>query len=392
MTIADTPRAPARLLDGQLTRRALALVTAGTTDMAPDVLRVPLRYYRDPEVLERERRAILERTPLALVPTAQVPAPHDFVVREVLGRSVVVSRSADGTARAFLNYCRHRGARPAEGCGNTRRFTCPYHAWSYDSAGRLVGLPGQKGFAGMDPAEHGLVGLPTEERHGFVWVVLTAGLPIDVTAHLGPLDDELAAWGYEGYGYLTEREFPAAVNWKNALEAFAESYHFPYVHGNSVIGQNTVADTSTHDAFGRHHRLGFPFTWITALADDPDPDWAPSAQMGVIYWVYPNLVLANSPLGVELIDILPGTDPVSCVVRHGYLSRTVTADDAERAGYQAVYEQVHAAVRDEDFAMLPSCGDGVRNGQHDHMVIGRNEIGVQHLLRTLAADLDIDLG
>ena len=391
VTIADGTRTA---LDHDLTRRALALVTSGTTDMADDVLRVPLGYYRDPAVLERERGDILERTPLALVPTAQVRRPHDFVVREVLGRSVLVSRAEDGVARAFLNYCRHRGARPAAGCGSARRFSCPYHSWTYDSAGRLVGMPGKEGFEGIDPADHGLVELPSEERHGFVWVVLTAGLVIDVADHLGPLDDELALWGYGSYGYLTEREFPAEVNWKNGLEAFAESYHFPYVHGSSVIGQNTVANTSVHDAFGRHHRMGFPFNWITALADDPGPDadWDPSGQMGVIYWLYPNLVLANSPLGVELIDILPGTDPVSCVVRHGYMSRLPATDDDERASYEAVYDQVHFAVRDEDFAMLPSCGDGVRNGQHDHMLIGRNEIGVQHLVRVLAAELDVELG
>lgn len=378
-------------LGERLTRRALELVVSGTTDMADDVLRVPLGYYRDPEVLERERHEILERTPLALVPTAQLPAANDFVVREVLGRSILVSRAGDGVARAFLNYCRHRGARPAEGCGNARRFTCPYHAWTYDGAGQLVGIPGQEGFTGVDPSEHGLVELPSEERHGFVWVVLTAGAPLDLTDHLGPLEAELAGLDYASHGYLTEREFTAEVNWKNGLEAFAESYHFPYVHGQSVIGQNTVANTSVHDAFGKHHRMGFPFQWITALADDPDADWDPTNQMGVIYWVYPNLVLANSPLGVELIDILPGTDPVSCVVRHGYMSKIPATDDEERAAYEAVYEQVHAAVEVEDFTMLPSCGDGVRNGQHEHMVIGRNEIGVQHLIRTLAGELHVEL-
>lgn len=387
----DSPTEAPRLLDEDLTRRALHLVTTGTTDMAPDVLRVPLAYYRDPEVLRRERAEILEVTPLALAPSAQVPAPHDFVVREVLGRSVLVSRGGDGVARAFLNYCRHRGARPADGCGSARRFTCPYHAWTYDSAGRLVGIPGQEGFAGVDPADHGLVELPSEERHGFVWGVLTAGTPIDVAAHLGPLDAELAAWGYQHFGYLTEREFTSPVNWKNALEAFAEGYHFPYVHGQSVIGQNTAANTSTHDAFGRHHRLGFPFNWITALADDPDLDHDPRANMGVIYWVHPNLVLANSPVGVEVIDILPADDPVSCVVRHGWMGVVPATDDATRAGYEAIYDQVHAAVRDEDFTMLPSCGDGVRHAQHDHMLVGRNEIGVQHLVRTLAAQLDIPL-
>ena len=85
----------------ELARRALALVDAGTTEMAEDVLHVPLDYYRDPERLAGER-ALCERTPLALVPSAQLGAPGDFVVREVLGTSVLIVRGADGVVRALL--------------------------------------------------------------------------------------------------------------------------------------------------------------------------------------------------------------------------------------------------------------------------------------------------
>ena len=68
------------------------------------------------------------------------------------------------------------------------------------------------------------------------------------------------------------------------------------------------------------------------------------------------------------------------------------ADDATRSGYDMIFAAVHAAVRDEDFTMLPQCGEGVRHGQHDHMIIGRNEIGVQHMIRVFADELGIALG
>jgi choline monooxygenase len=375
-----------------MTERALRLVVDRTIDMAPDVLRVPLSYYRDPAVFDAEYDKILRRTPLAIVPSAQVAEPHDYTVRTVLNSSLLVTRDGDGTAHVFLNYCRHRGAKPASGSGNTRRFVCPYHAWNYDSAGCLVRMPGSEGFDQIDKTGYGLVELPNEERHGFIWAVLTAGAPIDVEAHLGDLDAELAKWNYSGFGYLTEREFDSGVNWKNALEAFAEGYHFPFVHGQSVIGQNTVANTSIHDTFGRHHRLGFPFNWIDALESDPSGSWDPRDQMGIIYWIYPNLILANSPVGVEIIDLLPAAEPTRCTVRHGWMARFPATTDEQREMYDSVYEQVHAAVRDEDFAMLPSCGEGVRQGQHEHMVIGRNEIGVQHMVRVLAAEIGVALG
>src|SRR3546814_20968504 len=107
----------------------------------------------------------------------------------------------------------------------------------------------------MDRGDYGLVELPSQERHGFIWAVLTADSEIDIDAHLGDMGPELAQLDYGTYGYHDEREFTSEVSWKGAPEAFAESYHFPFVHGQSVIGQNTVANTSTPDPFPRHPRM-----------------------------------------------------------------------------------------------------------------------------------------
>jgi choline monooxygenase len=365
-----------------LTARVRRLVEGGTTDLAADVMRVPLDYYRDTDRFARERDGLLRSTPLALVESARIPAPGDFVVRDVLGTSVLLTRGADGTAHALLNYCRHRGATVANGCGSARRHACPYHAWTYTADGALVGMPGAEGFDGIDRTEHGLVDLPSEERHGLVWAVLTAGGAIDVAAHLGELDDELAVWKFDAYEHFAERRFEADVNWKAALDAFAENYHFPYVHGSSIVGMNTVANTAAFDTYGPHHRLAFPCPWITDIPEDSPP----LDGMALIYWVFPNLVLAVSTVGVEIIDILAGDEVGRCVVRHGWMAAVPAGDDAAaRAGYQELYEAVHAAVRDEDFGMLPGCGAGIRHGQHDHMLIGRNEPGVQNVVRTLTA-------
>lgn len=365
--------------------------------MAPRELKVPLHYYRDPKITEIEESQILRRVPLAIVPSAQLPNANDYLVRSVLGDSLLVTRDRDGVSHVFLNYCRHRGAMPACGSGNASRFVCPpYHAWSYRNTGELFMVPGKAGFDSMDKADYGMVELPNEERHGFIWAVLTADASIDVDAHLGPIGSELELMNYAAYGYHTDKEFQSQVSWKGALEAFAEGgYHFPFVHGGeSVIGQNTLPDTGgVYDEFGKHHRIGFPFNWVTNLADDPSGSWDPHQNMGVIYWIYPpNLILANSPIGVEIIDILPAGEPTRCSVRHSWMGGRVPAtNDEMRAVYDQVYDGVHAAVVDEDFAMLPQCGEGVRHGQHDHMLIGRNEIGVQHMIRVFAHELGVAL-
>ncbi|MGH7133679.1 MAG: aromatic ring-hydroxylating oxygenase subunit alpha [Phycisphaerales bacterium] len=373
--------APAILDRTRLVARAKELVRGQTTQFADHVLRVPLSYYRDRNLHDREVEAI-RHVPLALVHRSQIPNPSDFVVRDVLGTSVLISRGGDGTARAFLNVCRHRGAKVAEGCGSKRRHTCPYHAWTYDSAGALVGLPGAAGFDEIDRASYGLVELPSEERHGFIWGVLTAGEAIDVASHLGPLDAELGEWCFETYQFLTNRGIETGTNWKAGLEAFAENYHFPIVHRQSVIAQTTQPNTALFDRFGRHHRLTFPCSWIDSA---PDGDYDEPLDFVVfIYWVYPNLVLASTPVGLEIIDILPGGAPTDSTVLHGWAARQPAPDDETLAGYTQLYEQVHAAVRDEDAAVLRSCGDAVRYGQHGHMLIGRNEIGVQNVVRAFS--------
>ena len=101
--------------------------------------------------------------------------------------------------------------------------------------------------------------------------------------------------------------------------------------------------------------------------------------------------MAFSPIGVELIDILPAGSPTSCALRHSWLSRVAPSSADESAGYDVLFEQVHAGLRDEDFGMLPQCGEGIRQGQHEAMLIGRNEIGVQHVVRSFVKALGLDL-
>ncbi len=133
-------------------------------------------------------------------------------------------------------------------------------------------------------ADHGLA-LPTEERHGLIWVVLTAGAALDVVSHLVPLDAELSAWGLEGSEYLTEREIVADVNRKATIEAFAENYHFPYVHSNSIVPSEEPGRSTL-----RHG-------W---MASTPAPDDATRAGYAELYEA------VHAAVGDEDFGVQPG--------------------------------------------------------------------------------------
>lgn len=375
-------------------KRALQIVQDKSTDMAPDVLKVPFDYYRNPELSQREREEIMMRTPLPLVFSVQIKNPHDYIVREMFGKSVLVVRGEDGIVRAFENYCRHRGASPASDCGNRRTFVCPYHSWVYDSLGDLVRIPGESGFSGIDSKDYGLVQLPCEERCGFVWVIMTPDLPINIAEFLGPdIDADLAAWKYEEGEYVDTREFVAEVNWKAAIENFGETYHFQTVHADSIPGEIQVPNTSTHTAHGLHHLMAFPKKTITDLANRPEAEWDHDIGMTSVYWIYPGTIIVNPPGTAQMIEVLPVYDGANdrTRIRSTFIGYTKAENAEQRELLDLAVDIIWKAVYDEDRPVLGLIGESIRNSTQDHVLIGRNEIGVQHMIKTISGQLGCDL-
>ncbi len=104
---------------------------------------LPARYYTDSAVFARERERFHAEMWVTVAREEDIAKPGDFVVREVAGESVIVTRDESGALQAFYNVCRHRGTRIcAEEKGKfTGRIQCPYHAWTYALDGRLVAAP-----------------------------------------------------------------------------------------------------------------------------------------------------------------------------------------------------------------------------------------------------------
>ena len=133
-----------------LTKRLLAHVENGTTDHANDVFREPVANYTDPVKWEREREILFRRSPLLLGLSADISEPGSYRSLNICDVPILLIRGEDGVARSFINVCRHRGAPIVEDeRGRQRRYTCVYHAWTYDTSGCLVGLPSADAFDGI---------------------------------------------------------------------------------------------------------------------------------------------------------------------------------------------------------------------------------------------------
>ncbi len=371
------------------------MVRAGQGHLAPATMRIPNRFYTDPAIAAAELRTTFA-APLLVAPSLRAAQPGNYFTTTLVDTPVIVTRDGDQKAHVFVNACRHRGAQVVQGDGCSRRLTCPYHNWVYDTGGALVGMPGRDGFDDQDPVTLGLVELPSEERHGFIWAMRDPAATLDLDDHLGPLGPELDSWGmnYHVAGML---ELELASNWKCALEAFQETYHFPYVHASSLVGQGTISNITSFDQFGRHHRLGVPIATILddqdaqdALAsDDRLTDHAVASHPGehvvAIYYIYPCTVIASSPLGGEMLQFMPGPTPQRSVVHHTVLSREPVAGEVA-AFFEAYTPLIQAVVRDEDAPVIESSGIGLAAG-HTDVILGRNEVACQFAHGQVLADL-----
>ena len=136
----------------------------------------------------------------------------------------------------FANTCRHRGHELLAPGGSSGRqsIVCPYHAWSYDLAGRVVAARGFRDLEGFDPGTHGLVELPVRLWCGWVFGhgLRTDGDPgvPDFDRHLGAMDPIVAAYRPHDLRLGERHDYVVAANWKVIAENYHECYHCPVIH------------------------------------------------------------------------------------------------------------------------------------------------------------------
>ena len=192
--------------------------------------------FSDPEIYRWEMERIFARAWNFICHESQIPEPGDFFLNSIGEDRVIAVRNKAGEIGVLLNTCRHRGNAVCRAeQGNTRVFTCPYHGWSYDLDGALVGVPGFKEFyrGGLDKAQWGLARAAQVASHrGFVFATLDR--------EAIPLDDYLGEVGRIGLDLIANRGDVEVVdgiqknvigcNWKLAVDNLYDWYHPPVSH------------------------------------------------------------------------------------------------------------------------------------------------------------------
>lgn len=186
------------------------------------------RFYTDPEIYALELEHIVTRNWVLAGHQSQLPEPGDFRVLNVANESAIIVRSQDGSLKAFANVCRHRGSLVClEKSGHQRKFTCPYHGWTYDTDGKLIAARDMPD--GFDKSNYALHRVSLEIVHGLMFVCFCDDPP-SIDGARRELAEPMAMFDFENLKVAAQKTYPINANWKLAIENYQECYHCAPAH------------------------------------------------------------------------------------------------------------------------------------------------------------------
>nr|WP_298684885.1 SRPBCC family protein [uncultured Dongia sp.] len=194
---------------------------------------IPPELYRSQAMLDLERERIFAREWMSPGRAADLPNPGDYITFSINDQPVFTIRGRDGSIRSFSNVCLHRMMRLLDGQGHCSRIVCPYHAWTYDTDGTLVGAPHMKRSTDFNPRDHSLPEIRTEIWEGWVYITLNNDAP-SVADSLASLLPVVADYRMADYIPCVTEDFTWNTNWKLLTENFMEGYHLPVAHRKTV--------------------------------------------------------------------------------------------------------------------------------------------------------------
>jgi salicylate 5-hydroxylase large subunit len=374
--------------------------------------RVPNWVYTDPDIFAREAERVFGANDwLYTCLEAEIPNTGDFTRSQLGTREVVAVRGPNGDVTVLLNSCAHRGMQFCSAShGTAKEFVCPYHQWTYDLEGNLLGLPFRRGYRGQggmpadfEPEAHGLRRLAVARRNGVVFA--SFGAPNEsLEAWLGPrmtgwFDRVFDGRELEVLGHMRQR-IPS--NWKLMFENIKDPYHASLLHvflvtfglfrldqqsavemddtGRHAVLVSRRGEQQTNEATSQMRSFKQNFALTDPRLLDPVREFPGDATV-VMQTLWPNLIVQQQSNTLAMRQIVPidagnfdlawtffGYKDDSPEMRRRRLRQAnlmgpaglVSLDDSEAM----VLTQAGLAGNDERMGVVEMGGRGVANETH----------------------------
>ncbi|MEM7563060.1 MAG: SRPBCC family protein [Pseudomonadota bacterium] len=224
---------------------------------------------------------------------------------------VLIVRQKSGELQAFLNVCAHRRARIVpDDSGTAKKFTCPYHAWTYNIAGKLVAAPYMDMKSDFQRCDHSLKPVSLCIWEGFVYVCLSDRSAENFRNDLKPFTDNVVGrFDMSCYRTVITDTMCWKANWKNLIENFTESYHVPIAHQKTFakhgkpLTDYICGEDSLHYCY--HRAPQEASTGLGAAHPDNDRLEGEWRRMMVDFCIFPNHLVTLMPDYVWWISVQP---------------------------------------------------------------------------------------
>jgi len=370
--------------------QALAEITSDRADPDAD-FSLPGWIYTDREFFDLEMERIIRPSWQIVCHVNEIANPGDYQTIDYLGESVVVIRGEDRQVRAFTNVCRHRAMRLVEGpSGCARKLVCPYHAWTFESDGRLSGVPMKSEYPSLRLEDNGLAPVAHEVWHGFVFVNLApAGFP-SVAQMMAPFEDEVAQYRFEDMQRMAPvRTRPRGVNWKNVGDNYSDNLHIPVSH-----------DGLTR-LFGRTYRIE-PFGWAdrlhgTVVEDERQNFWEKvyrrhmprvehlsdeAHKLWLYYKLWPNMAFDIYADQIDFMQWLP-ISPTECLLRE--VAYALPDPRREMKLVRYANWRINRVVNAEDTWLITRVQQGMASKSYGNGPIASSETCLRSFARKIRA-------
>jgi phenylpropionate dioxygenase-like ring-hydroxylating dioxygenase large terminal subunit len=302
------------------------------------VYRLPPEAYYSREWYEREQANVFRRTWNLVGHVSELSGVGDYLTTYVGGEPIVAVRAGDGTIRAYVNICRHRGMVVVGGrgnCGSTLR--CFYHGWEWSLEGELERVPQRRTqFADIDASTLGLLPCAAATWGGFVFVHPDPAAQSLFGAWLGDFPDHCGEYPWDDLVELDRRHYDVACNWKLFIENHIDWLHLWYLHETTVAGYDHHDGAYGHEGLNWYsaERLRTGEAAYQPVGLDPPPGLSLDEQRTV----RANLLFPNVPF------VMTG-NAVLCFVMEPTGPETSELD-------MRIYGMPGSTVSDETWALL----------------------------------------
>jgi len=274
-----------------LTKNEFNRISDGYSENALESSSIDTSTYIDEKFLNIEQQSVFKNCWHFVCHEEKLREPGSYVVSDVQGQSILVTRDTKNELRAFYNVCKHRGHELMSGEGTTKMITCPYHAWSYQLDGKLHGARRSEHLINFHKEDICLDQVQLEEFCHLIFINLDVNAE-SLKVQSGALADEIMEYAPDlgSLTYAHTLTYRINANWKAVVDNFLECYHCPVAHKDfcSLVDMSTY-QVKTHGIYSSHMASAGTSDNKAYSTDDA------SVTVHAVWHLWPNTALMRYP-------------------------------------------------------------------------------------------------